>query len=317
MPDWIWKQGDSGPVIQDQLTQGGQPVQPEDVNLAFRIRSLTNASLTTLTGDAGFTDQNGNVQFTPSIADTSNPVGNYIGEWVLSNDLGQQQTFPTEGFMWGRIEPSMTLAPQLIINPLDAKALLNIPAEDRTRDALLIGLIQAITPLIEAEVGPLVPRVYEEWHDGGKNIIKLDQDPSAGFGSNPVLRVLAVSEYRGPIEYPLALVPSPAFGSIYSVMVIPELSSITRRSAGGSTIAFMPGTDSIHVIYESGQDPIPENVKRAAQECVRTMYRWPQQTGSGSLSPADRMEMGAAVQAEVSRLVRMWVRPMRRFPSVA
>lgn len=317
MPDWIWKQNDSGPVIFDKLTQGGQPVPPQDVNLSFRIRSLTDASETILTGTSEFLDANGNVQFTPSVEDTSHPVGNYIGEWLINNELGQQQTFPTEGFLWGRIEPNVLSAPQLIISTLDVKELMNIPAEDRTRDARLISLIQAITPMIEAEIGPLIPRIYDEWHDGGSQFIKLDQDPSQGFGSNPSLRVMAVSEYRGPIEYPLALVPSPAFGSIYSVMVNPQLATITRRSAGGATIAFMPGDESVHVFYQVGQNPIPENVQQAAKECVRTMYRWPQQTGTGSLSPADRMELGAAMQHEVSRIVRMWVRPGRRYPSIA
>jgi hypothetical protein len=316
MPDWVWKQGDSGPIIIDNLTQGGLPVQPEDVTLTFRMRSLTDASEITLTGNIEFLDANGNVQFTPSNEDTSNPVGNYLGAWVLTNEMGQQQTFPTEGFLWGRIEPNINSAPELIVSTLDIKELLNIPAVDRTRDARLIDLIQAITPMIEAEVGPLIPRIYEEWHSGGSNIIKLNNDPSSGFGTNPVLKVLAVSEYRGPIEYPLALVASPAFGTIYSVMLIPELAAITRRSAGGRSIPFFPGTDSVHVFYQVGQNPIPENVKQAAKECVRTMYRWPQQTGGGSLSPADRMEMGSPMQHEVSRIVRMWTRPTRRFPAI-
>ncbi len=316
MPDFIWKQGDEGPVILDELSFEGGTV-PDEANLSFHVRSLTDASETTLTGTSEWLDLQGGVMFTPSIADTSLPIGNYLATWVVSNQLGQQQTFPTEGFLWGRIEPGLNTAPQLIISPMDMKRLLNIPAEDRTRDADLIGLIQAVTPLIEAEVGPLALRVYESWYDGGSNVIRLTQDPSGGFGTNPVLKVLAASEYRGPIEYPLALVASPAFGSIYSVMVIPDLGTMTRRTAGGRTLAFMPGREAVHVFYQAGQDPIPENVKRAAMECVRTLYRWPQQIGTGSLSPADRMEMGAVMQSEVSRIVRMWLRPSRRHPSIA
>ena len=316
MPDFIFKQGDQGPVILDQLSFEGGSV-PVEATLTFRLRSLTDATLLPLTGTAEWLDTQGNVMFTPSTADTSQPVGNYFGEWVITNQLNQQQTFPTEGYLWGRIEPGLNNAPQLIISPADVKILLNIGTTDRTRDAQLQSFIQAITPLIEAETGPLIPKVYEEWYDGGSNVIKLDHDPGEGFGMNPVLTILAASEYRGPIEYPLALVPSPAFGSIYSVMLIPGLASITRRSAGGSTIAFMPGRESVHVIYSAGQNPIPENVKRAAMECVRTLYRWPQQTGAGSLSPADRMELGTVLHQEVSRIVRMWLRPSRRYPSIA
>ena len=317
MPDFIWKQGDSGPAVIDQLTSGGGPVDVEDTTITFRLRSLADASLITTTGEAQFLDTEGNVLFNPSTQDTSNPVGNYLAEWVVSNQLGQQQTFPTEGYMWGRIEPTSLSIPALIVSPLDVKPLLNIPATDRTHDSELVGFIQAITPLIESEVGPVVVRNHEEWYDGGSNVIKLDHDPSSGFGTNPYLKLLAASEYRGPVEYPLSLVPSPAFGSIYSTMLIPELGSITRRTAGGRTLAFMPGRDSIHILYASGQNPVPENIKRAAYECLRTLYRWPQQVGRGSLSPADQMEMGAARQAELTRIIRMWARPARRHPSFA
>lgn len=318
MADFIWKQGDEGPMIQDTLSfEGGTSPEEQGTTLSLRLRSLTSADLVTTTGTAEFVNLEGDVTFTPSIADTMNPVGNYLAEWVVSNQLGQTQTFPTEGYLWGRIEPSVTTAPQLIISPLDVKRYMDIPASDRTRDTELIDIIESITPLVEAIVGPLIPKLYEEWHDGGSNVITLTRDPSLGFGSNPYLRVVAASEYRGPIEYPLALVASPAFGSIYSIMVVPDRASITRRSAGGRTIAFMPGRDSIHIFYESGQNPIPAPIRRAALEYVRTLFRWPKQTGTGSLSPADRMEMGAVLQSEMSRIVNMYTRPMRRFPSIA
>ncbi len=319
--DWTIKQGDTQPIFTDQLKFSDGTVPPlQGATLALQLRSLTDASSVTLAGTAAITDPNdGDISFTPTAADTT-VAGNFFAEWVVTyavaTGLGTQ-TFPTDGYSWVYIEPNLALQAQQIVSLAAVKRYLNIQGNDRTRDTELVDLIDSIAPLVEAEVGPLVPKLYDEWYDGGSNVIVLYHDPSTGFGSNPYLKIVAASEYRGPIEYPLALVPSPAFGSIYSIMVVPDRASITRRSAGGRTIAFMPGRESTHVIYKSGQDPIPKIIQRAALEYVRTLYRWPQQTGSGSLSPADRMEMGAAFQAELSRIVRLWVRPMKRFPSIA
>lgn len=319
--DWQIKQGDTQPVFADSLAFSDSSVPPlQGATIVLRLRSLTDDSLTTLAGTTAIDNANtGDISFTPTAADTATP-GNYFAEWVVNYAAGTglgQQTFPTDGYSWVSIEPSLDHLGQQIVSLPAIKKYLNIQGNDRSRDAELLDLVDAIAPLVEAKVGPIIPRLHEEWFDGGSNVITLSYDPSTGFGSCPYLRVVAASEYRGPIEYPLALVPSPAFGSIYSIMVVRDRSSITRRSAGGSTIAFMPGRDSIHVWYESGQKPIPKLIQRAAMEYVRTLYRYPQQTGSGSLSPADRAEAGAMLQHELSRIIGAWTHPMRRFPSIA
>jgi hypothetical protein len=319
--DWTIKQGDTQPAFADTLQFADGTVPPlHGATVVLQLRSLLNASVTQLAGAVTITNPNtGDVLFTPTAADTS-VAGNYFAEWIVtyavSTGLGQQ-TFPTDGYNWLSVEPSLGSIGQGIIDVPAIKKYLNIQANDRTRDAELIELASAVTFLVEAEVGPVVPTTYAEYHDGGSEIITLDRDPSQGFGSNPHLKVIGASEYRGPIEYPLALVPSPAFGSIYSVMISATRATITRRTAGGRTIAFMPGRDSVHVWYQAGQDPIPVLLQQAAKEYIRNLYRWPQQTGAGSLSPADRMEAGAILQQELSRIVRMWLRPMRRYPSIA
>lgn len=318
--DWEIKQTDTQPSFADTLALSDGTVPPlHGATLALQIRSLTDATLQTLTGTATITDPNaGEVLFEPTAADTA-VAGNYFAEWVVtyavSTGLGQQ-TFPTVGFNWLEIQPSLALQGQQIVSLPAIKKYLNIQGNDRTRDADLLSLIDSIPPLIEAEVGPIIPKVYSEWFDGGGTTISLYHDPSLGFGASPHLRVIAASEYRGPIEYPLALVASPALGSIYSIMVVANTASITRRSAGGATIPFFPGHDTVHVWYQSGQSVVPPIVQRAAMEYVRALYRWPQQTGSGSLSPADRMEMGASFQGELSRIARTWLKPMRRYPSI-
>lgn len=316
--DWTIKQGDTQPSFSDTLTYSDGTVPPlGGATLTFRLRSLTDTSLTTLTGTTQIVDPNtGAVLYTPTVADTTTP-GNYFAEWVVtyavSTGLGQQ-TFPTDGYNWASIEPNLALLSPQVVSLPEIKRYLNIQGNDRTRDAELLDLVESVTPLVEATVGPLIPSLHEEWYDGGSTVITLTHDPSVGFGSHPYLKVVAASEYRGPIEYPLALVASPAFGSIYSIMTIHQ--AITRRTAGGRTLAFMPGKDSVHVFYESGQKPIPKGIQRAIMEYVRTLYRWPQQTGTGSLSPADRMELSGVLQSELSRIVNMYTRPMRRYPSL-
>lgn len=316
---WTIKQGDTQPAFADTLAYSDGTVPPlHGATVVFQLRSLTNATLSTLTGSVEVLDPNtGEVLFVPSATDTAT-AGNYFAEWVvtfaLSTGLGTQ-TFPTDGFNWVAIEPNLALQPQQIVSLPVIRRYLNI--SDGSRDSELMSLIDDIAPLVEAEVGPIIPKTYEEWHTGGSSSVTLNHDPSLGFGSNPYLQIVAASEYRGPIEYPLALVPSPAFGSIYSVMLVKDYASLTRRSAGGATIAFMPGKETVHVWYQAGQNPIPGVIQRCAMEFVRTLYRYPQQIGSGSLSPADRMELGAQFQGELSRIVRTWAKPMRRYPSLA
>lgn len=317
MPDFSWKQGDTGPPFRYLLQNpDGSIPAVQGATVTVRFRSLTNASVTPTTGTA-VVDTQGNATFTPSAADTSQPIGNYLLEWVLTNG-SQVQTFPIDGYLWGRIEPSAVSAPALIISLEDAKQHLpSIPLSDKSRDFRILGLIQAITPLIEAQTGPIVPKIYEEWFDGGTNLHDVIRQPSSGFGTSPVFNVLAVSEFRGPIEYPLALVPSPAFGSIYSVFVNADMGTITRRTAGGRTLAFMPGREQIHIFYQSGQSRTPDNVAFAARECVRIAWEWTRQVGRGSQAPADAMEMGPALTAELSRVIRTFLAPTRRFPAIA
>lgn len=326
MPDFLWKQGDSGPTIVDSLSlTDGVPINVAHMTPGFRLRSLMNAGLVSLTGTVEWTDDEGGVQFIPSAADTSNPVGNYMAEWTVTDQLGHVQTFPTDGYIWGRIEPTAATAPPMIVDLETVKEHLGpMASSDRGRDARLLRLIKAITPMIEAQVGPIAltnmdgtPRIFEEWFDGGSNIHDVIRQPSSGFGTTPVFTVIAVSEYRGPIEYPLSLVASPSFGSIYSVFVNYDQGTITRRTAGGATLAFMPGRESVHILYQAGQKTTPPNVVEAALEMIRVSDQWTKQLGRGSLAPADAQEIGPVLSMEMTRIVRMYLAPTRRFPAFA
>ncbi len=319
--DWTIKVGDTEPLYQDTIAYSNGSVPPlAGATITLELRSLANATVTSLTGTVQIVNfTTGQVQFTPTSADTVT-AGNYLAEWLVTFAAGSglgTQRFPTDGYSWVKIEPNVGSLEQKVVSLGDIKEYLHIDSNDRQYDVELVSLIDAVTPLLEQEVGPLVPTVYEEWHDGGSNLIQLLRTPSVAFGSTPILQLIAASEYRGPIEYPLALVPSPVFGSIYSAMLVVDDGTLTRRTAGGRTIAFMPGRQSVHVFYQGGQAVTPPNVKQAAKEAVRVGYRWPQQIGQGSMSAADRMEVGAALQAELSRVIRLWTKPTRRAPSFA
>jgi hypothetical protein len=200
----------------------------------------------------------------------------------------------------------------------DLKEYLNIAATSRERDSKLLSYLTAVTPIIEAITGPIIPKVYDEWHDGGSNIIELLRKPATGFGTSPVLTLIAASEYRGPIEYPLALIASPVFGSIYSVFLNSDMGTITRRSAGGSTISFMPGRESVHVIYQAGQAVTPPNVVEATKELIRVNYVTTQQTGTGRQTVSDAQDStSAGTPYFIPTHVRQMLAPTRRSPSFA
>jgi hypothetical protein len=320
--DFTWKQNDTGPAFVYTLTRDdGTPGNLAGVNastgVTFSLRSLADASPLTLTGAATVLSAGASqVAYTPGTGDTA-LAGDYLADWKVTMGNGTVQTFPQSGYLWVRIDPSLSAMPQLIVDLLAVKAHMNITNVDRTRDERLIRLIQAVRPVIEERVGPIVPTVYEEWHDGGHELIQLVRIPATGYGTNPVMQVIAASEYRGPIEYPLAQIASPAFGSIYSVFLNPLTGTLTRRTAGGRTIPFMPGRDSVHVWYRSGQSSTPENVAFAACEAVRVGVEWTQQLGRGRRTVSDDQEIGPSLTYELSRVVRVWLGPARRAPSFA
>jgi hypothetical protein len=276
------------------------------------------ASPVTVTGTVEITNWvTGAVQFVPAAADTS-VAGDYIMNWVVTLRDTTTMKFPTDGFLWARINPSAATAPQLIVPLPLVKEHLNIRGAERTRDERLMRLIGAITPLIEERIGPVVPRNFEEWHDGGNDMIELLRRPSSGFGSFPLLNLVAVSEFRGPVEYPLAVIQNPVFGSIYSVFLDPDAGTITRRSAGGAVTAFFPGRQSVHVIYTAGQKQTPPNVIEAALECVRIAHQWTQPVGRGRMTQSDEQEVaGTSLNYELSRVIRAMLSPLRRGPSFA
>ena len=332
-PDFTFVQGDSGPTVTDTLTfSDGSIPNLTGATLQFQLRSLTQpAPLTTgstLTGTATITNlQTGGVQYTPTVADTSNPAGAYQAKWIVTYQSGQTQTFPTVGYLWGVIEPNLTSEPQALVGLPDVKDYLNSfgLGPDRAHDSKLLHYIYAATPIIEGITGPIIVRTFDEWHQGGQFFIRLKRRPSYALGTTPILNVMACDEYRGPVKYTLQVIGEPTQASIYSVMLDPKPGILYRRTAGGGVLPFGAGPfggampDAVHVTYQAGLASVPENIRLATLEAIREHYQNTLPTGMGSRAMTDEFDRstGQSFSQILGRYVRSELGPMRRHPAIA
>jgi hypothetical protein len=100
--------------------------------------------------------------------------------------------------------------------------------------------------------GPILPRVFDEWHDGGRTFVILRRRPSTGYGTTPILRLLGCEEFRGAARRPLRWWPTRRSASTLQR---------DRRHAGlghaplGRGVDRLPRGDSnVHVVYQAGQE---------------------------------------------------------------
>lgn len=321
--DWTIKEGDVEPVFYDQLElSNGEKVNLTGATVQFVMRSPTAAEPLKLAGTVTVIQpEEGEIGYLPAAADTQGRAGMFMASWVVVFPGGKQMTFPTEGYLWVSVEEALTVVggPQLLIGLPEVKEYLRLPANDHAHDGELIGLIEDVRPLIEEHTGPIIPQTFDEWYNGGNSTIALRHKPSYGLGTSPIFELLAVSEYRGPIEYNLSIVSTPTQGSVYSVMLQPELGVMVRRTAGGGTYAFWHdpshAAQTVHVIYRCGQQDIPRNVARAARETIRWWWMTTMAIGRGRETQADAEQQLPHV-ALPYHVVAM-LSPTRRHPSLA
>jgi hypothetical protein len=312
--DLTIKQGDTLPVLTDTLTysDGSSPnLAGATVNLV--VRQLTAA---TPVVNAAATVTNATSPATLQFAFTSGQTavaGMYVGTWVVTFAGGQVQTFPTVGELTISIEENLTTSGgQTIVDLASVKEYLNIGATDRSRDAKLTRFIRASVPVIESLVGNVVQRSYEEWYDGGQHFIRLR--------NRPVVQLIACSEYRGPIEYPLVIIASPDKGEIFSCEL--DGGRVVRRTAGGGVIAFPAMPQSVHVVYVTGRNPVPLNIVEGNLELLRVNYQRTQQAGrpgigGGPSNSEDEVGPTVATGFFVPGRVKEMLAPHRRAPRVA
>jgi hypothetical protein len=205
--------------------------------------------------------------------------------------------------------------PTALVTLAEVKQFLSIRTSDR--DAELEMMLEAARPEIESLTGPIVPQIYDESYAGGNHIISLSHRPSVGYGTSPVLNVLSATEYVGSTAYSLVDVADASLGTIYSFEVNVRLGIITRRSAGGGTVAFPAGPDSVHIVYQAGQASVPANVRLACLEAVRVNYETTQAVGAGRFAPADALDVGVTLMSALPPSARRMLGPTRRGPSIA
>lgn len=316
------RQGDTLPVLASTILDAcGNALDLTGSSVRLVLRALTSNSPLTLAGTVTITSAaTGEVQYAWASADTETP-GMYMGEWHVTTSGGGTYTYPNDGYLAVSVEENLTTpGGQLLVSLAEAKDYLGIPVCDRSRDAKLLRFIRGCQPQVESICGPILVTQREEWHDGGQTFVRVRRRPSSGYETTPVLNLIAVSEYRGPIEYTLAIVQDPSFGSVYSCM-LDTYGTITRRTAGGGVMAFPAMPRSVHIWYEAGQSSVPTNVTEGTLELLRVNFQETQQgrprmNASGFVED-DEEPKGPPLGFFVPGRVREMLSPTRRAPSIA
>ena len=310
MADFTIKQGDVLPVLTYTIkTDAGATVDlTTATGVKFVMRSITALNTTTNATATIVTPSTGSVSYTFTSTDTAT-AGIYQGQWIVTWPAGQQ-AFPTSGYVEIEVAENITTpGGQQLVSLGEVKEYLNIAATDKTRDAKLLRFLEQIRPVVEFITGPIIERLISETYDGGSPWIALRY--------RPVVSVNSVTEYRGPIPYPLQQVATPDLGTIYSYMYEPP-GRIVRRTVGGGQTAFPAGADSVFVTYTAGYTQVPANVTQACLELVRVHFQMTQQgrprPGGGGI---DDDEPGRPIMGFfVPNRVRELLEPNTRHPSI-
>jgi len=310
MADFTIKQGDILPVLTySVVTDAGAAVNlTTATGVKFVMRAITATAPTTNATATVVTAATGAVSYSFTGIDSAT-AGHYQGQFIVTWPAGQQ-AFPTTGYLDISIEENITTAGGARIVSLgEAKEYLQIPATDRSRDARLSRFIDQLRPVIENITGPILQRLVSETYDGGSPWISLRY--------RPVLSVQSVTEYRGPIPYPLTQVPSPDLGTVYSYMYEPP-GRIVRRTVGGGQTSFPNGADQVFVSYTAGYAQVPPNVTNAALELLRTHFQLTQQgrPRPGGSQVDDDESTRPIMGFFVSGRVREMLAPNVRHPSI-
>lgn len=311
MADFTIKQGDTAPVLYDSLTYSdGTQVNLTGASVNLVVRQMTASNVAFNKSATIVTPTTGSVSYTFTSTDTAT-AGQYVANWIVTFSGGSQMTFPTVGELEITVEENLTTpGGGRLISLGEAKDYLNIPSTDRTRDAKLLRFIDQIRPVVEFITGPIIQRLISETYDGGSPWISLRY--------RPVLSVNSVTEYRGPIPYPLQQVETPDVGTIYSYMFEPP-GRIVRRTVGGGQTAFPSGADSVFVTYTAGYAQVPANVTQGALELCRVHFQLTQQgRPRPGGSQIDDDEPGREIMGFfVPNRVRELLAPNVRHPSIA
>lgn len=158
--------------------------------------------------------------------------------------------------------------PTDIVTLAQVHAHLRLPANYTTDDTALALFISAADDCIEAEIGDVLPKHYDEYFSGGNYYVYLRHCP--------VLSVEGVEEGWGWWNWELDYqqVNSQPAGAMFAYSLDSvESGAVSRRSAGNVMIPFVPGSKNIRVWYTAGMQSIPGSVQLAALELIAHWYQ--------------------------------------------
>lgn len=96
--DFVIRQGDTSPRIVGTLTDGaGAPIDATGGSVQLHLHGLTVANDLDLTGVVDEESENGNVVYHDWAAEETLLAGYYSGEWQVTYDNSQIETFPNAG----------------------------------------------------------------------------------------------------------------------------------------------------------------------------------------------------------------------------
>jgi hypothetical protein len=193
---------------------------------------------------------------------TATQSGRHLGQWSASgtNAGGEPQAF--------YVQP---VAPLLTVG--EVKAHLSI--QTTNDDDELAAFIAASIPILEGLCGPISPRVITgESHDGGQ--IHLFTDFA------PIISISSLTEMIGYTQFTLTSQNIGGATDNYGYTVDDAREGrITRRGVGSIALPFGFGTHSgtnsirgsVLISYTAGRSNPSENVRMAAKELIRYMWR--------------------------------------------
>lgn len=162
------------------------------------------------------------------------------------------------------------LDPGFVLSLAQAKSALGIASSNTAKDEELRTFLAGITPIMEDIVGPIVPKAFDEWHDGGARQIKTLY--------SPLLSVTSVTESWGPYTRTLTAQPLNGAGfDAYGYTVDLATGLLTRRVAG-RVACFASGRQNVRIVYQGGRGQVPGNIILAARRLARHLWQ-PEQQG--------------------------------------
>ena len=313
MPDFTIKKGDTSPTMQTSLVDAsGVAVNITGATaVRFVMRSLTGVAPAANALGTVVNAATGVVSYTYTATDTAN-AGLFQASWIVTFASGAVGTFPTLGYLEISVEEDLITQSTVgrLVGLGETREHLNFAPGDRSHDAELIRMIDAITPVVEFITGPVIQHIYEEKYDGGTAFISVRH--------RPIVAVNSVIEFRGPIPYELTQVATNNLGTIYSYEFEPT-GRIVRRTVGGGMTSFPGGAQTVLVNYTAGYVTVPANIRMGCLELLRVNYQQTQQGGhpmfgggGGSDDVPGVVLMGFFVPNRVKELLA----PSRRHPSI-